>query len=48
MLSTETGNINNKLIYEMKQLESLLYPIKDEQARMEIILKFNKNDEKVI
>jgi len=38
MLNTDTVNTNSKLTTEMKQLESLLHPIKDEQARMEIII----------
>lgn len=49
MLNTDTVNNNSKLNTEMKQIEALLNPIKDEQARMEIILRQNQTDvEKVI
>lgn len=47
MLNTDTVNTNSKLTTEMKQIESLLHPIKDEQARMEIILNQNKTDKAI-
>lgn len=47
MLNSDTVNNNAKLTTEMKQIECLLNPIKDEDVRMEIILSQNK-PEKVI
>lgn len=44
MLNTDTVNNNAKLATEMKQLECLLNPIKDEEARMEIIMSQHKTE----
>lgn len=37
-LNKETIEVNKKLDSELKQLESLLTPVKDEQQRMKLIL----------
>jgi histidyl-tRNA synthetase len=38
-LNEETIDVNKKLDSELKQLESLLTPVKDEQQRMKLILE---------
>jgi hypothetical protein len=39
MLNSDTVNQNAKIQTETKQIETLLYPIKDEEARMQIIMQ---------
>jgi len=48
LLNTDTVNTNSKLSTEMKQLECLLNPIKDEEARMEIILSQHKTEQAIL
>lgn len=48
MLNTDIVKINNKLTTEMKQIESLLHPIQEERARMDIILKINNTDKSIV
>lgn len=43
-LNAETVKTTSKLNTEMKQIESLLDPIKDEEDRMEMILKQQKQE----
>lgn len=43
-LNDDAVKVSSKLTNEMKQIEALLDPIKDEEERMKIIVKQQKHD----